>query len=53
MVCGISMDRIPREKVGIAVASPKKAKSAGVDNIPADFVQAGGRSRSIFFNRDL
>ena len=32
-----------REEVEIAVASLKKGKSAGVDNIPAELVQAGGR----------
>ena len=34
---------ILREEVEIAVASPKKGKSAGVDNIPAELVQAGGK----------
>ena len=33
---------IIREEVEIAVASLKKGKSAGVDNIPAELVQAGG-----------
>ena len=33
---------ILREEVEIAVASLKKEKSAGVDNIPAELVQAGG-----------
>ena len=33
---------ILREEVEIAVASLKKGKSAGVDNIPAEIVQAGG-----------
>ena len=32
-----------REEVEIAVASLKKGKSAGVDNIPAELVQGGGR----------
>ena len=32
---------ILREEVEIAVASLKKGKSAGVDNIPAELVQAG------------
>ena len=32
---------ILREEVEIAVASPKKGKSSGVDNIPAEHVQAG------------
>ena len=32
------------EEVEIAVASLKKGKSAGVDNIPAEFVQAGGET---------
>ena len=31
------------EEVEIAVASLKKGKSAGVDNIPAELVQAGGK----------
>ena len=35
---------ILREKVEIAVASLKKGKSAGVDNIPAELVQAGGET---------
>ena len=35
---------IPRTEVEIAVASLKKGKSARVDNIPAELVQAGGRS---------
>ena len=30
---------ILREEVEIAVAAPKKGKSAGVDNIPAELVQ--------------
>ena len=33
---------ILREEVEIAVAALKKGKSAGVDNIPAELVQAGG-----------
>ena len=32
------------EEVEIAVASLKKGKSAGVDNIPAELVQAGGET---------
>ena len=35
---------ILREEVEIAVASLKKVKSAGVDNIPAELVQAGGET---------
>ena len=35
---------ILREEVEIAVASLKKRKSAGVDNIPAELVQAGGET---------
>ena len=35
------MQPILREKVAIAVASLKKGKSAKVDNIPAELVQAG------------
>ena len=35
---------ILREEVKIAVASLKKGKSAGVDNIPAELVQAGGET---------
>ena len=35
---------ILREEVEIAVASLKKGKSAGVDNIPAELVQAGRES---------
>ena len=31
-----------RRRVEAAVQSPKKGKSAGVDNIPAELVQAGG-----------
>ena len=33
-----------REEVEITVASLKKGKSAGVDNIPAELVQAGGEA---------
>ena len=33
---------ILREEVGIAVASLKKGKSSGVNNIPAEIIQAGG-----------
>ena len=46
---------ILREEVKIAVASLKKGKSAGVDNIPAEHVQAGGENMILFrcFNRDL
>ena len=43
---------ILREEVEIAVASLKKGKSAGVDNIPAELVQAGGETM-IDVNRDL
>ena len=35
---------ILREEVEIAVAALKKGKSAGVDNIPAELVQASGES---------
>ena len=35
---------ILREEVEIAVASLKKGKSAGVDNLPAELVQAGGET---------
>ena len=35
---------ILREEVEIAVASLKKGKSAGVDNIPAELVQASGET---------
>ena len=35
---------ILREEVEIAVASLKKGKSAGVDNVPAKLVQAGGET---------
>ena len=35
---------ILRKKVEIAVASLKKGKSVGVDNIPAELVQAGGET---------
>ena len=36
------MQPILREGVEIVVASLKRGKSAGVDNIPAELVQAGG-----------
>ena len=35
---------ILREEVEIAVASLKRGKSSGVDNIPAELVQAGGET---------
>ena len=35
---------ILRAEVEIAVASLKKGKSVGVDNIPAELVQAGGET---------
>ena len=35
---------IMREKVEAAVKSPKKGKSAGVDSIPSELVQAGGEA---------
>ena len=35
---------IRREEVEIAVASLQKGKSAGVDNIPAELVQADGET---------
>ena len=35
---------ILREEVETAVKSLKKGKSAGVDNIPAQFLQAGGET---------
>ena len=42
----ISNDSYPilREDVEAAVKSPKKGKSAGVDNIPSELVQAGGEA---------
>ena len=42
---------ILREEVEIAVASLKKGKSAGVDNIPAELVQAGGETMTEICNR--
>ena len=41
-----NQDNLPilREEVEAAVTSLKKRKSAGVDNIPAEFVQAGGEA---------
>ena len=44
---------ILREEVEIAVASLKRGKSAGVDNIPAELVQAGGETMIDVFIRDL
>ena len=41
-----------REKVEIAVAARKK-KSARVNNMPAEPVQAGGETIIDAFNRDL
>ena len=38
------LQSILREEVEIAVASLKKGKSAGVDNIPAGLVRAGGET---------
>ena len=35
---------ILREEIEIAVSSLKKGKSAGVENVPAEFVQAGGKT---------
>ena len=35
---------ILHEEVEIAVASLKRGKSAGVENTPAEFVQAGGET---------
>ena len=35
------MQPILRETIEVAVASLKKGKSAGVDNIPAELVQSG------------
>ena len=34
------------EEVEAAVKSPKKGKSAGVDNIPSELVQAGGEANT-------
>ena len=41
---GRRLQPILREEVEIAVASLKKGKSAGVVNIPAELVQAGGET---------
>ena len=38
------MQLILHEEVVIAVASLKKGKSAGVDNIPVELVEAGGET---------
>ena len=43
MFSGIAID-MADDMVEIAVASLKKGKSAGVDNIPAELVQAGGET---------
>ena len=43
---------ILREEVEIAVATLKQGKSAGVDNIPAELVQAD-RETDRCFNRDM
>ena len=42
----IDNDRYPilREEVEAAIKSPKKGKSAGVDNIPSELGQAGGEA---------
>ena len=42
----INNDSYPilREEVEASVKSPKKGKSAGVDNIPSELVQAGGEA---------
>ena len=42
----INNDSYPilREEVEAAVKSPKKGKSAGVDNIPSELAQAGGEA---------
>ena len=42
----VNNDRYPilREEVEAAVKSLKKGKSAGVDNIPSELVQAGGEA---------
>ena len=39
-----NLQPILREEVKTAVASPKKGKPAGVDNIPEELVQAGGET---------
>ena len=44
---------ILREEVEIAVASLKKGKSAGVDNIPAEHCSSWRRDHDRCFNRDL
>ena len=36
---------ILHEEVEIAVAALKKGKSAGVDNVPAGLLQAGGETK--------
>ena len=49
-----NLQPILREEVEIAVASLKRGKSAGVDNIPAELVQAAWRGdHDRCFNRDL
>ena len=44
----INNDRYPilREEGEAAVKSLKKGKSAGVDNIPSELVQAGGEAKT-------
>ena len=39
-----NLQPILREEIEIAVVSLKKGKSVGVDNIPAELVQAGGET---------
>ena len=40
----VNLQPILREEVEIAVATLKKGKSSGVENIPAELVQAGGET---------
>ena len=44
---------ILREEVEAAVKAPKMGKSAGVDNIPAELVQAGGEAMIDILQQDL
>ena len=49
----VDLQPILRDEVEIAVAALKKGRSARVDHIPAELVQAGVETIIEGFNRDL
>ena len=47
------LEPVLREETEVAVVTLKKGKSTGVDNIPAELIQAGGETMISVFCKEL